>query len=497
MNYAAILARWNALTNQVKIFIISGIAILIIASISGAFLLRDNRVPLFAKALTADQVTEVDSQLAGWQVPFSTTVDNILIDRSQRSDMLLRLSMVGIPHEPLASSADALSKVGALTPQSVLDIQTRDALANDLAMGLRGVDGISDVRVIIAPEKNAFFVDDQSHGASASVRVSMQSGRTLSPGAVAGIRRFVANGVSGLDADRVTVIDERGTALGDGDSGGGGGAGSAGSNGTEKEIETTVQSALDSTLGTGLTMVRVHADINKTAKQQYEYKNAPISGAPITKTYTDERLAGKDRAYSKVHGNENHGSQGVATRSEIAPGGISRLSVAVFVDDSMIDHIPQIRELVAAAAGIDAARGDMLTVAPLPFHHAVAQIVTHQQSVILLSRFIPGLVIGLTVVGILLVFMQPLLAILRRNANREILSQTRAIEHGVDASAIWRTIHGEPAHVAAAVISQLPTSTAVAVLDMYPEQERREITERLSRPIAPVLVDIVKVPSHA
>ena len=67
----------------------------------------------------------------------------------------------------------------------------------------------------------------------------------------------------------------------------------------------------------------------------------------------------------------------------------------------------------------------------------------------------------------------------------------------MDIAAIWRTIHGEPPHVAAAVISQLPTSIAVAVLDMYPEQERREITERLARPIAPVLVDIVKVPTHA
>jgi flagellar motor switch protein FliG len=104
---------------------------------------------------------------------------------------------------------------------------------------------------------------------------------------------------------------------------------------------------------------------------------------------------------------------------------------------------------------------------------------------------------GIFIIGLLFILMQPAMTILRRNANREILTQTRALEPGVDIAAIWRTIHGEPAHVAAAVISQLPTSTAVAVLDMYPEQERREITERLARPIAPVLVDIVKVPTNA
>jgi flagellar M-ring protein FliF len=490
VNYAALLERWNQLTLQVKILIGAGLGVLIVAIFASFFFLRDNRVPLFAKALTAEQVTEVDGELSAWQIPFNTTTDNVIVDRAQRSDLLLRLSMVGIPHETMLGSADALAKVGAMTPQSVLDIQTRDALSGDISMGLRGVDGIADARVIIAPAKQAFFADDESRDASASVRVIMQTGRTLNAQAIQGIRRFVANSVSGLSLDHVAVIDERGMTLGEGDL-----ANSAGN--IEKDIQSTVQSALDNTIGTGITMVRVHAEINKTSKQEYAYRNAPMNGAPISKIYTDERLAGKDRAYSKVHGNESHGSQGVATRSVIAPGGVERLSVAVMVDDSLTEQIPQIRELVAAAAGINSARGDVLTVAPLVFHHMVAPILTHQQSVQILARLLPGMVIGLTIVGILLVLMQPIMLYLRRNANREILSQTRSIESGVDAGAIWRTIHGEPAHVAAAVISQLPTSTAVAVLDMYPEQERREITERLSRPIAPVLVDIVKVPSHA
>ncbi len=493
MNYAALLERWNSLTQQVKLMILIGLGVIIVAGVASIFLLRDNRMPLFAKTLTADQVSEVDAQLAEWQIPFSATTDNILVDRSQRNDLLLRLSMVGVPHETLTTSADALAKVGALTPQSVLDIQTRDALANDLAMGLRGVDGIADARVIIAPAKEAFFADDQSHDATASVRVTMETGRTLTHDAVWGIRRFIANGVSGLSPEHVTVIDERGTTLGDGD----GPVAVSGGSGVEKEIEGTVQSALDNALGAGVSIVRVHADINKTSKQEYQYKNVPLTGNAIRRVYTDERLAGKDRAYSKVHANEEHGSQGVATRSEIAPGGIERLSVAVMVDDSVVEQIPQIRELVAAAAGISAARGDMLTVAPLTFHHAATPVLGHQESVLLLARVMPGVIVGLAIIAVLLLLMQPLMAILRRNANRELLSQTRSLEQGVDVGAIWRTISNEPAHVAAAVISQLPTSTAVAVLDLYPEPERRAITERLSRPVAPVLVDIVKVPTRA
>ena len=488
MNYAALLDRWNAFTMRVRMFIIGGVSLVIIVGIATAFLLHDNRVPLFAKALTADQVTEVDRQLSEWALPFSTTIDNVLVDRNQRNDLLLRLSMVGVPHDPIADVDTELAKIGALTPQPIIDAQTRGALEDDLALALRGVDGIADAHVIIAPATQAFFADDKEHSATASIRLTMLSGHTLSRDAIMGIRSFIANGVSGLEAAHVTVMDDRGMSLGDDE---------IADSGVAKDAQSRLQSALDNVFGPGETIVRVSADINKTAKSQYEYKNLPGTGAAISKVYTDERLAGHDRAYSKVHGTEDRGSQGIAARSEILPGGISRLTVAVFVDNSLMEQLPEIRELSAATAGIDATRGDVLTVAPVAFHHIISPIVTHGQGTMLLGRALPGLILGMTLVGILLVAMQPLLAILRRNANREILSQTKALEHGVDAASIWRTIHGEPVHVAAAVISQLPTSTAVAVLDMYPEDERREIAERLSRPIAPVLVDIVRVPSHA
>ncbi len=39
----------------------------------------------------------------------------------------------------------------------------------------------------------------------------------------------------------------------------------------------------------------------------------------------------------------------------------------------------------------------------------------------------------------------------------------------------------EPPHVAAAIISALPTVTATAVLDLYPPDERAAIVRRLAR----------------
>jgi flagellar motor switch protein FliG len=42
-------------------------------------------------------------------------------------------------------------------------------------------------------------------------------------------------------------------------------------------------------------------------------------------------------------------------------------------------------------------------------------------------------------------------------------------------------LDGEPPHVAAAIISALPTATAAAVLELYPPDERAAIVRRLAR----------------
>ena len=165
---------------------------------------------LFATPLYADQLTEVQTRLAAWGVPYAPLADNVRVDPRKRADLLLRLSLAGVPHRHLATPDEAFAHVNALTPQSVLEAQTRDALAADLAQGLRGLDGVADARVIVAPASAGAYADEPARDASASVRITLAPGAHLAPATVAGIRAFVAGGVPGLDAARVTVLDDRG-----------------------------------------------------------------------------------------------------------------------------------------------------------------------------------------------------------------------------------------------------------------------------------------------
>ena len=112
-------------------------------------LTRDARVPLFATPLRSEQVMEVETRLAAWRIPFAPSSDGVRVDPQRRADLLLRLALAGVPHAHLAGSSEALAHVGALTPQVVLEAQTREALAA-IWPRLARLDGVADARVIVA-----------------------------------------------------------------------------------------------------------------------------------------------------------------------------------------------------------------------------------------------------------------------------------------------------------------------------------------------------------
>src|SRR5437660_6521553 len=216
MTAATLLARLRGSSPRARLIAAGSLLALIAVGAFGFGASRDTRVALFATPLRADQLAEVEQRLAAWNVPHAAAADNVRVDRAKRGELLLRLALAGVPHAHLAGSDEALAHVGALTPQSVLEAQTRDALAADLALALRGVDGVADARVVIAPSSAGVYADEPRRDASASVRITLAAGARLSPRTVAGIKAFVAGGVPGLDAERVTVLDDRGLAL-DGD----------------------------------------------------------------------------------------------------------------------------------------------------------------------------------------------------------------------------------------------------------------------------------------
>ena len=195
----ALLGQWNALPKRARIATASAFALLAVVALAGSVLAHPPQTALFPSPLHAEQLLEVQEQLANWNVAFTPLNDNVLVDTGRRNDLLLRLSLAGVPHAHLETSGEALANVGALTPQAVIDAQTRAGLAGDIEAGLRGIAGVDDARAIVVPAVAAEFGDQRAREASASVRLRLRPGARLARETIAGIRAYVAASVAGLD----------------------------------------------------------------------------------------------------------------------------------------------------------------------------------------------------------------------------------------------------------------------------------------------------------
>jgi flagellar biosynthesis/type III secretory pathway M-ring protein FliF/YscJ len=440
MSAAGLIARWSALPRVARI--VAGVVAFVAAAaaIAAALAAHSAHTALFPMPLHPEQLAEVEEQLAAWSVPFVPAAENVTVDTGRRNDLLLRLALAGIPHPHLSSTGEALSNIGVLTPESVVEAQTRAGLAGDIEAGLRGLDGVDDARVIVAPAKPAQFADDASHDATASVRLRLRGGTRLSRGAIAGIRAFVAASVPELQPARVTILDDRGVALGDQSATGDDAA----------ELQRSLQTALDAAFGEGVAIVRVRAEYESTKTAQREVHRSPFGGR--------ESFA------------------------QTPAGTLRRLSAAVFVDRNRALDTAKVRDLAAATLGYDERRGDTLTVEDVDFRREAA---SHRDAWRLLYGAVlplaPALIVAIGMIACARIGMPHAAGVVQTMVERAAVDRASKAAAGFPPARVRSMLEQEPPHAAAAIISALPAATATAVLELYPPHEREAIVRRMQR----------------
>jgi len=445
-----LLRRWNGVPTTVRFGAAALGAVVLIAAVAATLAAHPSRVPLFPAPLHAEQLSEVEERLAAWNVAFTPSADNVVVDSRRRNDLLLRLSLAGVPHAHLSSTGEALAGIGVLTPQAVIEAQTRAGLAGDIEASLRGIEGIDDARVIIAPAKAAEFGDDAPRDASASVRLRLRPGAQLSRETIAGIRSFVAASVAQLEPARVTILDDRGVAPADGATNSDDAAG----------LQRSLQSALDAAFGEGAAIVRVRAEYETARTAARDLHRSPLG------TTTHESLA------------------------QTPPGALRRLTAAVFVDQSRALDLDKVRELAAATVGYDVRRGDALAVEAVDFRHEPpAREDGWRIAYGLLEPLAPAAIVVIGLIACVRAAMPSLATLVSSLVERGIVERTSKAAAGFPPARVRSMLEQEPPHAAAAIISALPAATATAVLELYPPHEREAIVARMQRAHSPLLPD--------
>ncbi len=395
-------------TSMIAVTIIGALALIIVTvMLSG----RDF-VPLFMN-IPNDQISTIITKLQSRNIPFQVRDDGktIAIPRdllhSTQMDLMAELgsNKVGTIGLELFEKQD----FGVNSYAQKINFQR--ALQGELMRAINTLSAVKQSKVILAlPAKKTFL--EEGAQPSASIVVELNPGKTLSPEQIRGIRFLVASAVEGLDADRVTVLDDRGKVM----SRSGESATSASGDmmelkqKVEGDLETRIESILGKVVGQSKIIAKVDATLNHRVTTSVEESVDPEKTAMKSQTSEEESLDGKRMnpagvpgSRSNLPGAEDAGQTGfnqnvkkeIKTTNYEVPkvvrnvrenaGNLERISVAVLVDGVLTqtkkddgtmeskwtprtaEELQKYETLVKNAIGFNQARGDLVKIENIQF----------------------------------------------------------------------------------------------------------------------------------
>lgn len=374
-----------------------GIAVsVVILALASVMFFRWVTAPSFTVLYAGMQGRQVQSvidelETQGVDYKLEAAGSRILVPRSQVYELRASLAAAGLQGEVVPAGYELLDEQGLTLSNFQQRISFQRALEGELSKTLNAMDGVESATVhLVIPDEPLFSEERRSPTASVLVRPV----RDLTDGEVEAMVFLVASSVDGLDPAQVTVADVSGEVLH-----------AAGEESTvtgmsgrslrqtrdfEHALTTDLQTLLSSVLGPGRSAVVVRADLDfdqrSLERETFGEDTQTLSEQTVEEEYSGTGIApgaalGADGGivtgdageydYARNEVLREYGIDREVTSVISAPGDIRRLSVAVIVDDGSAGGAPMpiedVERLVAAAAGLDAERGDVIEVSAVPF----------------------------------------------------------------------------------------------------------------------------------
>ena len=263
------------------------------------------------------------------------------------------------------------------------------ALQGELSRTISHLRQVERAVVHIARPKPSIF-HRRSRAATASVVLHVKANYRLTPRQIRGIAYLVASAVEGLDSESVTILDQYGRLL----SGRHGqknefelGPGWEAQKSSESYLQSKAQSMLDQVLGTNKSVVRINLamDFSKSKQTQelYNPENQTVQSETVRNHKREEtlpqggtgsrsKIAGQNTLFKQRQEREEtrdirYALDKTVKETLYQEGKITRLSLALVVDQSLLPQIQDIGKLVKESVGFDSRRGDSFEIAAIAF----------------------------------------------------------------------------------------------------------------------------------
>ncbi len=401
------LELWNRYTKTQRAIGI-GVIVAILAAILGIsfwYGSKPDMVPLYTNLETKDAgdvVNNLRESGVQYRIEENKRGTTVYVPATQVHDVRLELASAGLPRGNKGFELFDDSKLGVTEFQN--RINYIQALQGELTRTIEQIDAVQKARVhIVLPEDSLYKKNEKP--ATASIMLILSRSVQLTPAEVKGIVNLVAHSVQGLTPENITIVDEAGNILNENESDDALAQQQRNNLKALNQIEMTrkvrdniqqnIQTLLDNSLGRGQAFVRVSVELDFDERQTDRQTFTPVvdeagiirSQQDVSETYSgrsnmpggpagvqgnvpgyvaEDRNANAD--YERKESTKNYEVNEENQKIVSSPGSISRLTVAVLVNDTITDaQRENLLRVVSSAAGINETRGDVISVEPMPF----------------------------------------------------------------------------------------------------------------------------------
>jgi flagellar M-ring protein FliF len=345
-------------------------------------------VPL-VKGESEEQIAELIAGLneAGVEYTFSPDGKTILVKEDRLHEVRYQLKAKGI-HLKNGVGLEIFDNVDYGLTEFAQRINYQRAMQGEIARTIMEMQEIRFARVHLTLPKSALFIGDQEQP-KASVTLAMEEGAVLSQQQIHGIQNLVSSSVESLSAANVVILDDMGrplTTLGQ-ETGGNVVAPVERKHSEEERVENKVAELIELVVP-GIDFV-VSVDLAFNHDRVIESRESILldEGAAIrsrTKSTSDSGASKEKGKAAKGASTEVTSEAFDYGRSqkqiEYARGALDRMSIGVVVGSKLSeDTSEQLMTVIAAAVGMDEARGDVLTIAQIPKNIGEKAVVVDEQ----------------------------------------------------------------------------------------------------------------------
>ena len=383
---------WAGLDSRKRLIIVGSTVIMILSVLAMSRVANTPTMKLLYAGLDSAAAGQVVQSLEQRGTQYEVRGGSIYVPVEQRDELRMTLAGEGLPANGSRGYEllDSLSGFG--TTSQMFDAAYWRAKEGELARTIVASPHVTQARVHIANTGSNPFQRSVEPTASVSL---VPMGAPISPAQANAVRFLIASAVTGLSVENVAVIDANGALISSPEAVATSGAGT---DDRSQSIRDRVVRLVEARVGQGNAVVEVSVDIVTDTESIREKRIDPESRIAIS-TDVEERAdsssnqSGEVTVASNIPDGDAASGDGSkantsSTRERVnyeisetelqitrGPGAIKRLTVAVLVNGITTtneagatefaprpeEELAAMKDLISAAVGFDAARGDVIT----------------------------------------------------------------------------------------------------------------------------------------